>query len=97
MRSCKTATALFGSWEKAGWAQFMKPSISVWMQSWPSKRPSLWRIVSVEKTLLRHRFAFTAGNMKETTADQYLLPNFQGKPKNIYLGFYLSRQWPLTR
>ena len=59
--------------------------------------PGVGWIVSVEKTLLRHRFAFTAGNMKETTADQYLLPNFQGKPKNIYLGFYLSRQWPLTR
>jgi hypothetical protein len=58
--------------------------------------PGVGWIVSVEKSLLRHRWAFTAGNMKETTADQYLLPNFQGKPKNIYVGFYLSRQWGLT-
>lgn len=57
--------------------------------------PGVGWVVSLEKTLLRHRFAFTAGNMKETTVDQYLLPNFNGKPKNIYLGFSLSRQWGL--
>ena len=27
-------------------------------------------IVSVEKTLLRHRFSFTAGNQRRTTVDQ---------------------------
>jgi hypothetical protein len=60
-----------------------------------SDSPGVGWIVSVEKTLPRHRFAFTAGNMKETTADQYLLPSFGGLPKNVYLGFYLSRQWGL--
>jgi hypothetical protein len=59
--------------------------------------PGVGWIVSVEKTLLRHRFAFTAGNMRETTVDQYLLPSAGGFPKNVYLGFYLSRQWPLIR
>lgn len=59
--------------------------------------PGVGWVVSVEKTLLRHRFAFMAGNMTETTVDQLLLPNFSGKPKNIYVGFYLSRQWPLIK
>jgi hypothetical protein len=30
-------------------------------------------IVSVEKALLRHRFAFTAGNQRRTTVDQYAM------------------------
>jgi len=55
--------------------------------------PGVGWVVSVEKTLVRHRFAFMAGNMRETTTDQFLLPNFRGNPKNIYLGFYLTRQW----
>ncbi len=59
--------------------------------------PGVGWVVSVEKALLRHRFAFMAGNMRETTADQFLLPNFQGSPKNIYLGFYLTRQWGLGK
>ena len=59
--------------------------------------PGVAWIVSVEKTLLRHRFAFTAGNMKETTVDQYLMPYGNGFPRNIYLGFTLSRQWPLIQ
>lgn len=59
--------------------------------------PGVGWVVSVEKTLVRHRFAFMAGNMRETTADQFLLPNFRGNPKNIYLGFYLTRQWGIGR
>lgn len=57
--------------------------------------PGVGWVVSIEKALLRHRFAFTAGNMRETTIDQYLLPNFLGFPKNIYLGFNIMRQWEL--
>ena len=59
--------------------------------------PGVGWVVSVEKTLVRHRFAFMAGNMRETTADQFLLPNFRGNPKNIYLGFYLTRQWGIGK
>ncbi len=55
--------------------------------------PGVGWIVSVEKTLPRHRFAFTAGNVTQTTADQYLVSNFGGKPGNVYIGFTLSRQW----
>lgn len=51
-----------------------------------------WR-VSVEKALLRHRFAFTVGNLQETTVDQYLISNFGGFPRNIRIGFNLMRQW----
>jgi hypothetical protein len=68
--------------------------------------PGVGWIVSVEKALLRHRFAFTAGNLRETTMDQYLLPNFAGFtnsgstgsfPKNVYLGFVISRTWGLIK
>jgi hypothetical protein len=52
--------------------------------------------VSVEKSLLRHRFAFFAGNQRQTTVDQYTqaVPNFRS-PSNIYLGFNLFRAWNL--
>lgn len=53
-------------------------------------------IVAVEKTVLRHRFAFTAGNLRPTTVDQYVTYDFAGLPtRNIYLGFNLTRQWKL--
>ncbi len=62
--------------------------------------PGVGWVVSVEKSLLRHRFAFMAGNMRETTVDQYVLPTFSNgllqNPKNVYLGFYLVRQWSLS-
>jgi Membrane bound beta barrel domain (DUF5777) len=55
---------------------------------------------TVEKALLRHRFAFFAGTQKQTTVDEYIqaIPNFPlpptGNPtKNIYLGFNLFRAW----
>ena len=58
--------------------------------------PGAGWIVSIEKTLLRHRFAFTAGNLRPTTVDQYISYDFQGLPKrNIYLGFNIVRQWKL--
>ena len=60
--------------------------------------------VTVEKSLLRHRFAFFAGNMRPTTVDQYTagLPFqqvFPGTPRppasNVYIGFNLYRAWKL--
>jgi hypothetical protein len=55
-------------------------------------------IVAVEKTLLRHRFAFTCGNMRATTADQYVSPvPFGIDPNRYYFGFNLVRQWSLKK
>jgi hypothetical protein len=67
--------------------------------------PSLSRVdssgvgwsVSVEKSLLRHRFAFFAGNQRFTTVDQYtpaILPS--QTPRNVYIGFNLYRAWKLN-
>ena len=52
--------------------------------------------VSVEKSLLRHRFAFYAGNQRQTTVDRYVqaVPNF-GRPKDVFIGFNLFRAWNL--
>jgi hypothetical protein len=53
-------------------------------------------IVAVEKTLLRHRFAFTCGNMRATTVDQYVSPIPPLlKASDYYVGFNLVRQWSL--
>ena len=50
--------------------------------------------VSVEKALLRHRFAFFAGNQRQTTVDEYVLAvPFGRSPKNVYIGFNLFRAW----
>ncbi len=50
--------------------------------------------VTVEKSLLRHRFAFFAGNQRQTTVDEYTqaVP-FGRSASNIYLGFNLFRAW----
>ncbi len=57
--------------------------------------------VTVEKSLLRHRFAFFAGNMRPTTVDQYTgglpfdpfpLPG-RSTASNVYIGFNLYRAW----
>jgi hypothetical protein len=50
--------------------------------------------VTVEKSLLRHRFAFFAGNQRQTTVDQYTqaVP-FRRDPGNVYIGFNLYRAW----
>jgi hypothetical protein len=59
-------------------------------------------IASLEKTVLRHRFAFTVGNLRATTVDQYVasdfrqtraIPNFA--PQDLYLGFNIVRLWKL--
>ena len=59
-------------------------------------------IASIEKSLLRHRFCFTAGNQRQTTVDQYATgltwasrysSDKVNGVKGIYLGFNLIRQW----
>lgn len=53
-------------------------------------------IASLEKTVVRHRFAFTVGNQRGTTVDQYIATDFSGlSPHSYYLGFNLVRQWKL--
>jgi len=50
--------------------------------------------VTVEKSLLRHRFAFFAGNQRQTTVDEYVQAVPIGRAaSNIYLGFNLFRAW----
>jgi hypothetical protein len=53
--------------------------------------------VTVEKSLLRHRFAFFAGNQRHTTVDQYTgsVPSTQ-PAGNVYIGFNLYRAWKLN-
>ena len=53
---------------------------------------------TVEKSLLRHRFAFFVGNQRKTTVDQYSVGVPGGdfiQPKDIYIGFNLYRAWKL--
>jgi hypothetical protein len=54
-------------------------------------------IASVEKTVLRHRFAFTVGNLRPTSVDQYTASDFGGVglPRDASIGFNLVRQWKL--
>jgi len=53
-------------------------------------------IAAIEKTVLRHRFAFTVGNVRTTTVDQYTAPDFFGySPEDYFIGFNLVRQWKL--
>jgi hypothetical protein len=52
-------------------------------------------ILAVEKTVLRHRFAFTLGNLRPTTVDQYVGADFLGRPRDYFLGFNIVRQWKL--
>jgi hypothetical protein len=59
-------------------------------------------MASLEKTVLRHRFAFTVGNLRATTVDQYIASDFrQGTPiatfapHDYYLGFNIVRLWKL--
>ena len=59
-------------------------------------------IASLEKTVLRHRFAFTVGNLRATTVDQYVASEFRSasaipafRPHDYFLGFNLTRQWKL--
>ena len=49
-------------------------------------------IVSIEKTLLRHRFAFTCGNVRSTTVDQYVSPVPFGNRREKLLSGLQSRE-----
>jgi Membrane bound beta barrel domain (DUF5777) len=58
--------------------------------------PGVGWIASIEKTVVRHRFAFTVGNLRATTVDQYIASDFSGlSPKSYFFGFNLVRQWKL--
>jgi uncharacterized beta barrel domain-containing protein DUF5777 len=63
----------------------------------PTRKTSAGWIVSLEKTVLRHRFAFTAGNLRATSVDQYTASDFGGgiPRSDVYIGFNLVRQWKL--
>ena len=51
---------------------------------------------SIEKTVAGHRFAFTVGNVRTTTVDQYVFSVPAGaNPHDYYIGFNLVRQWKL--
>ncbi len=53
--------------------------------------------VTVEKSLLRHRFAFFAGNQRQTTVDEYTQAVLDGRRAgNVYIGFNLYRAWKLN-
>jgi hypothetical protein len=54
-------------------------------------------IASIEKTVLRHRFAFTVGNLRATNVDQYTGSDLGGAgvPSHMFLGFNIVRQWKL--
>ncbi len=55
-------------------------------------------IAAVEKTLLRHRFSFTVGNIRAMTVDQYSLYNSiqLSSSHQAYFGFNIIRQWKLN-
>ncbi len=58
--------------------------------------PGVGWIASIEKTVTRHRFAFTVGNTRGTSVDQYVASQFAGQsPHNYFIGFNLVRQWKL--
>lgn len=58
--------------------------------------PGVGWMAAIEKTVLRHRFAFTVGNVRNTTVDQYIAPDFNGlPPEDYYIGFNLARSWKL--
>lgn len=60
--------------------------------------PGTGWIASIEKTVLRHRFSFTVGNLRGTTVDQYVIwqPAVVGtSPSTVYFGFNIIRLWKL--
>jgi hypothetical protein len=58
--------------------------------------PGTGWIAAIEKTVLRHRFSFTVGNMRSTTVDQYTASDFAGLgPEDYFIGFNIARQWKL--
>ncbi|PYQ34870.1 MAG: hypothetical protein DMF55_08595 [Acidobacteria bacterium] len=55
-------------------------------------------IVAFEKTVLRHRFSWTFGNLRTTTVDQYSASDPAGgrlSRRDVYMGFNIVRQWKL--
>ena len=71
----------------------MRSSRRAWGDT--TRRGVAW-IASIEKSLLRHRFCFTAGNQRQTTVDQYVAGLPWGAQytsdklngiKDVYLGF----------
>jgi len=63
----------------------------------PGRHTHIGWIASIEKTVLRHRFALTVGNLRATNVDQYTGsdPAGAGVPRDVFLGFNLVRQWKL--
>lgn len=63
----------------------------------PGRQTHIGWVASIEKTVLRHRFAFTVGNMRGTAVDQYTGSDIAevGVPHDVFLGFNLVRQWKL--
>lgn len=58
--------------------------------------PGVGWMAAIEKTVLRHRFSFTVGNVRNTTIDQYVVPDFNGiSPHEYSIGFNLTRSWKL--
>ena len=63
----------------------------------PARKTSAGWLVAIEKTVLRHRFAFTFGNLRATNVDQYTASDFLGglPRRDVFLGFNIVRQWKL--
>ena len=63
----------------------------------PARKTSAGWLVAIEKTVLRHRFAFTFGNLRATNVDQYTGSDFLGglPRRDVLLGFNIVRQWKL--
>jgi hypothetical protein len=63
----------------------------------PARRTAAGWMVAIEKTVLRHRFAFTFGNLSAGTVDQYTASDFRGglSKGDVFVGFNLVRQWKL--
>jgi hypothetical protein len=63
----------------------------------PGRHTHIGWIASIEKTVLRHRFALTVGNLRATSVDQYTGSDLGGAgvPRDLFLGFNLVRQWKL--
>jgi hypothetical protein len=71
----------------------------------PARRTNHGWVVALEKTVLRHRFAWTVGNLRATTVAQYTASDFGGgiasdfsrgiSSGDIYIGFNLVRSWKL--
>ena len=60
--------------------------------------PGIGWITAIEKTVLRHRFSFTVGNMQSTSVDQYVRwnPAFIGASvKDVHFGFNITRLWKI--